>query len=57
MSGETALHTIDNADEARQLVESIHLCRQKEFILSVDENGLTALHAAAVHGRRSRISL
>jgi len=51
MSGETALHTIDNADEARQLVESIHLCRQKEFILSVDENGLTALHAAAVHGR------
>jgi len=51
MSSGTALHSVDNVETARKLLESVDLCRQKEFILSVDENGYTALHLAADSGK------
>jgi len=47
MSSEKAVHNIDNVDIVRRLVESVELCKRKEFILSVDENQCTALHRAA----------
>jgi len=47
----TALHNAHNAQTARQLVESVEPCKQKEFILSVDRLQYTALHRAAEAGR------
>jgi len=51
MSNGTALHSVNNAETARQLVESVEVCKQKEFILSVDDNKCTPLHVAAHEGK------